>query len=121
MSKGLLPSLYQVSTNLLPNNCDIYDIYSLYHHYRNFWGGPGFADLYATLFEWRTGEQRTMEFSANTFLDVYLGHVNTLNHICENRAGMYHLMMADIFSLASTNANLSGNPIAELDLGALEN
>ncbi|KAH9160993.1 hypothetical protein EDB89DRAFT_2081025 [Lactarius sanguifluus] len=77
--------------------------------------------LYATLFEWRTGEQRTMEFSANTFLDVYLGHVNTLNHICENRAGMYHLMMADIFSLASTNANLSGNPIAELDLGALEN
>ncbi|KAH9169309.1 hypothetical protein EDB89DRAFT_2073150 [Lactarius sanguifluus] len=44
MSKGLLPSLYQVSTNLLPNNCDIYDIYSLYHHYRNFWGGPGFAD-----------------------------------------------------------------------------
>ncbi|KAH9164868.1 hypothetical protein EDB89DRAFT_1911836 [Lactarius sanguifluus] len=42
--------------------------------------------LYATLFEWRTGEQRTMEFSANTFLDVYLGHVNMLNHICENRA-----------------------------------
>ncbi|KAH9055287.1 hypothetical protein EDB87DRAFT_1688403 [Lactarius vividus] len=77
--------------------------------------------LYATLFEWRTGEQKSMEFSANTFLDVYLGHVNTLNHICEKRAGVYHLMMADIFSLASTNANLAGNPIAELDLGALEN
>ncbi|KAH9028796.1 hypothetical protein EDB84DRAFT_1562985 [Lactarius hengduanensis] len=77
--------------------------------------------LYATLFEWRTGEQKSMEFSANTFLDVYLGHVNTLNHICENRAGVYHMMMADIFSLASTNANLAGNPIAELDLRALEN
>ncbi|KAH9038003.1 hypothetical protein EDB83DRAFT_2318530 [Lactarius deliciosus] len=56
--------------------------------------------LYATLYEWRNGEQQVTEFSANTYLDVYLGHVNTLNHICANREGVYHLMMADIFSQA---------------------
>ncbi|KAH9016184.1 hypothetical protein EDB85DRAFT_1898293 [Lactarius pseudohatsudake] len=85
--------------------------------------------LYATLFEWRTGEQQSREFSANTFLDVYLGHVNTLNHIRMNRDGVYHLMMADIFSQArliwyssalTANLNAPGNPIAELDLGALD-
>ncbi|KAH9012014.1 hypothetical protein EDB84DRAFT_1569409 [Lactarius hengduanensis] len=79
--------------------------------------------LYATLFEWRTGEQQSMEFSANTFLDVYLGHVNMLNHICMNQDGVYHLMMVDIFSQASAltvNLNAPGIPIVELDLGALD-
>ncbi|KAH9174429.1 hypothetical protein EDB89DRAFT_2149430 [Lactarius sanguifluus] len=79
--------------------------------------------LYATLYEWRNGKQQVTEFSANTYLDVYLGHVNTLNHICVNREGVYHLMMADIFAQASIHT--PGNvvvtqPIADLDLEALE-
>ena len=39
-----------------------------------------------------------MEFSANAYLDVYLGHVNPLNHIAEQREGAYHMMMADIYA-----------------------
>ncbi|KAH9033539.1 hypothetical protein EDB85DRAFT_1890212 [Lactarius pseudohatsudake] len=79
--------------------------------------------LYATLYEWRNGEQQVTEFSANTYLDVYLGHVNTLNHICVNREGVYHLMMADIF--AQANSHAAGNvaatqPIADLDLEVLK-
>lgn len=56
--------------------------------------------LYATLYEWRTGEQQVTEFSANAYLDVYHGHVNTLKHIQEKRIGGFHLMMADIFAQA---------------------
>jgi hypothetical protein len=41
-----------------------------------------------------------MEFSANAYLDVYFGHVNTLNHIAEQREGAYHVMMADIYAQA---------------------
>ena len=41
-----------------------------------------------------------MEFSANAYLDVYLGHVNTLNHIAELQEGAYHIMMADIYTQA---------------------
>ncbi|KAH9162395.1 hypothetical protein EDB89DRAFT_2079745 [Lactarius sanguifluus] len=78
--------------------------------------------LYATLYEWRNGKQQVTEFSANTYLDVYLGHVNTLNHICVNREGVYHLMMVDIFSQASIHTPdvVVTQPIADLDLEALE-
>ena len=34
--------------------------------------------LYATLYKWHTGEQKVAEFSANMYLDVYLGHVSNL-------------------------------------------
>ena len=40
------------------------------------------------------------EFSANAFLDVYLGHVNTLAYIKGHREGSYHVMMADIYAQA---------------------
>jgi hypothetical protein len=56
--------------------------------------------LYAALYEWRTGEQQVAEFSANAYLDVYIGHLNTLKHIQEHRAGAFHLMMADIYTKA---------------------
>ena len=46
------------------------------------------------------GKQQVMEFSANTYLDVYNGHVNTLKHIQEHRAGAFHLMMVDIYAKA---------------------
>ncbi|KAH9011111.1 hypothetical protein EDB83DRAFT_2530442 [Lactarius deliciosus] len=78
--------------------------------------------LYATLYEWHNGEQQVTEFSANTYLDVYLGHVNTLNHICVNQEGVYHLMMMDIFAQASIHTPdvVVTQPIADLDLEALE-
>ena len=57
--------------------------------------------LYATIYEWHTGEQQIAEFSANAYLDVYLGHVNTLKHIQNNHEGAFHLMMADIYRQAS--------------------
>ena len=56
--------------------------------------------LYATLYEWRTGEQQVTEFSANAYLDVYQGHVNTLKHIRGERENGFHLMMADIYARA---------------------
>ncbi|KAI9444384.1 hypothetical protein BJY52DRAFT_1194439 [Lactarius psammicola] len=79
--------------------------------------------LYATIYEWRTGEQQVTEFSANAYLDVYHGNVNTLTHIRENREGAFHLMMADIYRQANTptgNEPSSGVPIAELDLNQLD-
>ncbi|KAF8262256.1 hypothetical protein EI94DRAFT_1603030, partial [Lactarius quietus] len=57
--------------------------------------------LYATIYEWHTGEQQIAEFSANAYLDVYHGHINTLNHIRDKRPGAFHLMMADIYVKAS--------------------
>ena len=65
-----------------------------------------FYKLYAALYEWRTGEQQTSEFSANAYLDVYLGHINTLKHIRDKRAGAFHLMMADIYAQAKYVLNL---------------
>ena len=52
--------------------------------------------LYAALYEWRTGYHQSSEFSANAYLDVYNGHVHTFNHIFENRNGAFHKMMAFI-------------------------
>ena len=57
--------------------------------------------LYATLYEWRTGERQTMEFSANAYMDVYQGHVNTFKHILEKRERAFHIMMSDIYSRAA--------------------
>ncbi|KAI9429942.1 hypothetical protein BJY52DRAFT_1200336 [Lactarius psammicola] len=77
--------------------------------------------LYATLYEWRTGEQQSMEFSANAYMDVYLGHVNTFNHILENREGAFHTMMSDIYTRASApTTGTASVPIAELDLDTLD-
>lgn len=79
--------------------------------------------LYATIHEWRTGEQQIAEFSANAYLDVYLGHINTLKHIREHREGAFHLMMADIYMQASThleNETSASVAIAHLDLDSLD-
>ncbi|KAF8260805.1 hypothetical protein EI94DRAFT_1833669 [Lactarius quietus] len=78
--------------------------------------------LYATLYEWRTGEQQAHEFLANAYMDVYAGHVNTLRHIMENREGAFHIMMSDIHTRASTTPGTpsAAAPIAKLDLNTLE-
>ena len=55
------------------------------------------CQLYASLFEWRTGEHRAIGFTANMFLDVYLGHMATLRNIDQKNATAYHNMMSDIY------------------------
>ncbi|KAH9019344.1 hypothetical protein EDB83DRAFT_2320776 [Lactarius deliciosus] len=56
--------------------------------------------LYATLYEWRGGEQQIVEFSANAYMDVYLANMNTLQHIRNNRERAFHIMMSDIYTQA---------------------
>ncbi|KAH8979769.1 hypothetical protein EDB86DRAFT_2835705 [Lactarius hatsudake] len=56
--------------------------------------------LYATLYEWRGGEQQTTEFSANAYMDAYLANMNTLKHILNHRAHAFHIMMSDIYTQA---------------------
>ncbi|KAN0140200.1 hypothetical protein V8E53_002096 [Lactarius tabidus] len=79
--------------------------------------------LYATRKEWHTGEHKVSEFSANAYLDVYQGHVNTFKHVLENRERAFHVMMSDIYSQASQsarNTSVVSVPIADIDLDALE-
>jgi len=56
--------------------------------------------LFAALHEWRSGMQQVVKFSANTYLDVYLGHIGTLEHIQRKRESAFHAMMSDIYSQA---------------------
>jgi hypothetical protein len=60
--------------------------------------------LYAAIQEWRTGVQRSVEFSTNAYLDVYNGHVNTFNHIRLNREESFHTMMTDIYRHLKTSS-----------------
>jgi hypothetical protein len=56
--------------------------------------------LYAALHEWRTGVRHVVGFTANAYLDVYQGHINTFEHIQEKRGNAFHTMMGDIYSRA---------------------
>ncbi|KAN0124676.1 hypothetical protein V8E53_012645 [Lactarius tabidus] len=80
--------------------------------------------LYAVIFEWRSGKQDVEDFSANSYLDVYLGHIETLREILTQRSGAFHSMMADIYSKASTmpasTGSSSGVQTAELNFEELE-
>ena len=53
--------------------------------------------LYAAIHKWHSGVHIPTEFSTNAYLDVYNGHIQTLNHISQNRNATFHRMMADIF------------------------
>ncbi|KAN0128211.1 hypothetical protein V8E53_013977 [Lactarius tabidus] len=77
--------------------------------------------LYATLHEWKSGKQHAIDFSANTYLDVYRAHIDTFKVIKEKRPNAYHVMMADIYTQASTTPeDTPGIPIANIDLDTLE-
>ncbi|KAH9009631.1 hypothetical protein EDB85DRAFT_2162475 [Lactarius pseudohatsudake] len=79
--------------------------------------------MYATLHEWRTGVAQVTEFSANTYLDVYRSNTDTFNYILSSRPNAYHVMMADIYTQASSNSGVDDSPnieIADLDLDILE-
>jgi hypothetical protein len=53
--------------------------------------------LYAAIQEWRTGKHKAVEFSANAYLDVYKGHINTFYHILEKHEEAFHAAMSDIY------------------------
>ena len=44
--------------------------------------------------------QKSTEFSANAFLNVYNGHMNTFQHIRVDREESFHKMMGDIYQQA---------------------
>ncbi|KAN0102481.1 hypothetical protein V8E52_011897, partial [Russula decolorans] len=78
--------------------------------------------LYAAIQEWRTGTQKSVKFSANAYLDVYNGHVNTFHHVRQNREDAFHLMMSHIYSHASAAAiGKSGAEIADIELDDIDN
>ncbi|KAH9013013.1 hypothetical protein EDB85DRAFT_2158522 [Lactarius pseudohatsudake] len=78
---------------------------------------------YAALCEWSTGERRQLDFTTNTFVEVYECHIANLNWIETERNTSYHKMMADIYQLA-TNGGLNqpppSNSVPVLDLSMME-
>ena len=58
------------------------------------------CQLYAAIHEWRSGKHQHTEFSANAYLDVYQGHIDTFHHIQDRRPHAFHAMMSDIYSQA---------------------
>jgi hypothetical protein len=56
--------------------------------------------LYAALYEWRTGIHYVMGFTANAYFDVYTGHINTFGHVRMERENVFHTIMADIYTKA---------------------
>ena len=50
-----------------------------------------------SIYEWCGGERKPTDFSANSYLDVYDGHVNTINHIEEKHPGAFNSMMYDLY------------------------
>jgi hypothetical protein len=60
----------------------------------------GHFQYYAALSEWRSGSLRSADFTTNTYHDVYLGHIGTMEHIQSTRTQGFHKMMADIYERA---------------------
>jgi hypothetical protein len=50
--------------------------------------------------EWLTGEHKHFDFTTSMNLDVYNGHIDSLDKIESTWRGFYHRMMADIYHLA---------------------
>lgn len=72
--------------------------------------------LYAAIREWRTGKHMMAEFSTNSYIDVYEGHVNTFLYIRDHRNNAFHTMMADIYAQASNQCSVGAAPITLTDL-----
>ncbi|KAN0137724.1 hypothetical protein V8E53_004480 [Lactarius tabidus] len=96
-------------------------------------GGKGAADrevpkpmvalvataYYAALEEWSTGEHKHHDFSTSTYLDVYKGHIQSLDQIENLKNGAYHRMMGDIYRFASSTS-IPALVIPALDISILE-
>ncbi|KAH9979370.1 hypothetical protein BGW80DRAFT_1248727 [Lactifluus volemus] len=76
---------------------------------------------YAALSDWRGGNSRPVDFTTNTYHDVYLGHIGTMEHIESTRLQSFQKMMADIYERA--NAIVTMEPtynIAAINLEELD-
>ena len=58
------------------------------------------SQLYAAIKDWHTGVLDPKKFTADVYLDVYNGNKFTLQTIKAQRPGAFHLMMADVYTLA---------------------
>ena len=67
----------------------------LLRHYTNLQ-----LQLFAAIHEWRTGEHTSTDFSADTFMNVYDGHVLTLKTLRTQHPRGFHTLMADLYTLA---------------------
>ncbi|KAI0261452.1 hypothetical protein BC834DRAFT_896085 [Gloeopeniophorella convolvens] len=79
--------------------------------------------LYAALNEWRTGEFKSADFAATTYLDVYNGHIAAMEHIETHRNDAFNVMMTDAYHQVITgapSAASSTTEIATIDLDTLE-
>jgi hypothetical protein len=56
--------------------------------------------LFAAIHEWSTGTYGLIYFTADKYSDVYNGHIGTLSNIMAQRPGAFHIMMAELYSLA---------------------
>ena len=56
--------------------------------------------LYAAIDEWSTGTHENLYFTANVYVDVYNGHIGTLNNLRAERPAAFHVIMADLYTLA---------------------
>ncbi|KAI0062767.1 hypothetical protein BV25DRAFT_1838212 [Artomyces pyxidatus] len=85
-----------------------------------------YAAIYAALYAHRTGERKDFDFSANTYIDVYNGHLLTLEHIKTSRPSAYDNMMAELYTSAQGAAAMFVNiPTtmavpAELDIAGMD-
>ncbi|KAH9960601.1 hypothetical protein BC827DRAFT_1268004 [Russula dissimulans] len=79
-------------------------------------------ELYVALLKWSTGHYQLVEFAANRFLDVYKGHVQSLENIQRWHPSAFHQMMAGIYSqsIQLVTTQTMGVPPIELDMDNLE-
>ncbi|KAA1475504.1 hypothetical protein DENSPDRAFT_932403 [Dentipellis sp. KUC8613] len=82
-----------------------------------------FTAVYASLHDHRLGFHRRSDFTANLYLDVYRGHIATLDHLEATRSPFYRNMMRDLYESVK-NANAHHAPavapalaIAVIDFG----
>ena len=52
------------------------------------------------------GIYQPAEFSADAYLDVYDGHISTLNRIECKHPSTFHTMMADLYNIARYSTKL---------------
>lgn len=58
------------------------------------------SQLYAAIHEWHSGVHVATDFSSDMFMDVYNGHILSLERIKYERPRAFHLMMAELYNLA---------------------
>jgi Domain of unknown function (DUF6532) len=64
------------------------------------------TQLYAAIYEWRTGDHQLTDFSADRYTDAYNAHVASLKRIQVERPAAFHTMMTQLYTLARHVTNV---------------